>query len=176
MDRGYGFLELINCRSDNYRFFDQKFQSPAEIVPFCIKKGWINDEWQKCADWYWRNQDFNDHHLLWRAIHPRDYDKLMRLGSTTADLTEEYEHSWGVPDKRFVDANIHKSDFMWACPFISKAWEFGLGFEANPIIIVAYKQDFFKELEPNRHIWVKTDKNIDWKDTVEAIFVVHFPY
>lgn len=182
---GRGFLELIDFKGnkgDQIHFFGKELE-PAEIIPFCIKQGWINEAWQRCADWFWKNKKLihgepdasgQNAGFLWRGIHPNLYEKLLLLGSTTADLTDEYEHSFGIPDKRFTDANLHKSDYVWASNFIEKAWEVSVINTYNPAIIVAYRPEFFRQFKQHEYTWIKTNKNIDWKDTVEAIFRVHY--
>jgi len=185
---GRGFLELIDFRGnkgDQIHFFGKEFKSPAEIIPFCIKQGWINEEWQRCADWFWENKNLiygqpntlgQNAGFLWRGIHPDLYEKLLLLGSTTADLIDEYEYSFGIPDKRFTDSNLHKSDYVWASNFIEKAWEVSVINKYNPAIIVAYRPEFFRQFEKHEYTWIKKDKTMDYKDTVEAIFRVYYVY
>ena len=174
---GQGFIELVTSSSSLYltKIFGRLLKR-TEIIPFCIKQGWINDEWQRFADWYWKNSDIINN-FLFRSINPELYDKLMLLGSTTTDLSEEYELLAGtIPDKRFTDAGLHRSDYIWADKSVSKAWSYANKY--NPSIIAAYKPEFFKQFGRGdlSYVWIKIDKNIDLKDTVEAIFRVYYVY
>ncbi len=171
MDSGFGFLELVNCSGtvSRNRLFNKEL-SPDEVIPFCIEQGWINKEWQRCYDWFLTNKGDFWERFVWRGINPKWYDKLILLGSTTADFHEP-ELAWGVPDERFGD--LKQCDFIWATQHPSQAWNYTKGF--NPSIMVAYRTELLRKIK-GVDAYAKRDINMDWKEILEAVFRIYYLY
>lgn len=144
---------------------------------YYIKKGSINAEWQRFIDWVLTNKK----HILransiwsrwapflYRTIPPEAYEDLLRYGNSTADVEK-----FGKPDKVRIRGKIvelDKSDFIWATIHLPQIWSGVMN--TNPSIIIIYKKKFFTKLRED--VWKRKDKNIDFRDTIEAIIRISY--
>ncbi|HLC60970.1 MAG TPA: hypothetical protein VJJ52_06095 [Candidatus Nanoarchaeia archaeon] len=176
---GKGFIELFQMHEKSQKLiFNEFVEKDLDIVLYCIKEKHINDEWLKCFEWYnKRKRAINRAHsvfktfispFLYRSILPSMYKKLLRYGSITANLTDQFE------GESFRQANLPRSDYIWASDFIEKAWEGTQNL--NPAIIVIYRKKYFYKWKSGYggYVWIKKDKSTDYRDTIEAIIKVRY--
>lgn len=169
------FYLFLMPKEDQLRLFRKFFRDNIELLQFCIENRFINREWIPFYEWCERDSIMKTwkHDFLFRSISKKYYRLLLKLGSTWAAETGEFE------DNAFREENLPRYEYIWATPYLDKAWEsasFFLEHEGCSIIVL-YKSKYFyqKQIPSNaNHVWVKVDKNMDYRDTIEAIVRIRF--
>ncbi len=191
--QGKGFIELLEMSlAAQKKIFGKvifpwaasgtNLEAILKLLEHCIKKGYINKEWIRCAEWYVVHKRqvkrvYSILHkifpspFLYRSIDPKLIPLLLQTGSVTAVFKDEYE------DQNFRSLGLTRSKYVWAEDFIEKAWEYAA--RNNPSVIVVYKKIFFshKDVPNNRRgVWVKRSEQINYPDTLEAVIEVKYLY
>ena len=184
---GGGFVDLFEMIPSIQttlfgRTFGKKWSDPEtkiNFIQFLVDNNYINSEWISCLEWYLKREKSMHRAdsmfgrwifpFLYRSINPRMYKELLKYGSITSALTDQFE------DGNFRMENLPRSEYIWAAELLEKAWEYAN--KTNPSIIIIYRKKYFyhRKITNNaNHVWVKRDKNIDYRDTIEAIISVRY--
>jgi hypothetical protein len=193
---GEGFLELFEMMGGPQKKVFGEYITPdsagihtpedmMELVNYCIKKKYINKNWLLCAKWYLtRGKAISGaivknlkRPYLFRSIDPRFYRSFLRHGVTQSDVRDNYDRLF------FEKVGIEKSDYIYADTLIYKAWEYAMIRKQNPVVIVVYKGKFFKwageikgPISAPSYAWIKKNKEVSYKDTVDAVIRTRFVY